>query len=155
MLGDAIASKKYFLQLKCAFEKWNDNPPFEISFGICPHPSQLLPALKHFCQNSPAEKEITRSSLWSQIQITPDTQSHWSISKSACKAWMLAPRGKRGCLPSEKQALPHPVKLTKPTGHSGAFPFLWRPQIMPLEEERVGKSLHLTLHIDCDYLLHL
>ena len=33
--------------------------PFEISFGICPHPSQLLPALEHFCQKSPGEKEIS------------------------------------------------------------------------------------------------
>ena len=42
--------EKYFLLFKCAFEKLNQNSPFGISFGICPHPSQLLPALKHFCQ---------------------------------------------------------------------------------------------------------
>ena len=66
--------------------------PFEISFGICPHPSQLLPALEHFCQKSPGEKEISpgfdlRFKLLQRLKLKT-IPLHWSISKNSCKAAM-------------------------------------------------------------------
>ena len=49
-------SEKYFLLFKCAFEKWNQNSPFEISFGICPPPFTTFPSLETFLSEISTEK---------------------------------------------------------------------------------------------------
>ena len=66
----------------------------------------------------------------------------------------------RPALPRKKQASPHPVKLTKPAGRSGAKltadsinGFFFKPTNYALEEERVGKYFRLTLWTNFDYLV--
>ena len=59
-------------------------------------------------------------------------------------------------------APPLRVKLTKPAGRSRAkltadsidTRFRYTHKLCLIEEERVGKSVHLALSTDCDYLLH-
>ena len=71
-----------------------------------------------------------------------------------CQPGMLAPQKNKWPRPAPRKAglaLPHPSrptpwKLTKPAGQ--------KLQNYALQEERVGKSFHLTLWTDCDYLLY-